>query len=154
MPNIFNDDFRDFITALNKYEVEYLLVGGYAVILNGYRRTTGDMDIWVNVTTLNYRKLVRAYLSFGLPTTDITEENFLRNNEIEVFTYGMPPVCIDIMKVVKGCNFGDAYKLSNVYDENGLLIRFIHLNTLVQSKKAAGRYKDLDDIEKLTGLQD
>ena len=45
MPNIFNDDFRDFIFALNEQEVEYMLVGGYAVILNGYRRSTGDMDI-------------------------------------------------------------------------------------------------------------
>ena len=43
MANIFNDDFRDFIDALNKNEVEYLLVGGYAVILNGYRRTTGEI---------------------------------------------------------------------------------------------------------------
>ena len=59
MANIFNDDFRDFIDALNKYEVEYLLVGGYAVILNGYRRTTGDMDIWINVTPENYRRLIK-----------------------------------------------------------------------------------------------
>ncbi len=150
MPNIFNEDFRDFINALNKHEVEYLLVGGYAVILNGYRRTTGDMDVWVKVTPENHRKLINAYLSFGLPTVDISEENFLDNNEIEVFTYGIPPVSIDIMKVVKGCNFEEAYSLSNVYNEDGLLIRFIHINTLIQAKKASGRYKDLDDIEKLS----
>ena len=150
MPNIFNEDFRDFINALNKHQVEYLLVGGYAVILNGYRRTTGDMDIWVKVTPENHRKLLNAYLSFGLPTIDISEENFLNNNEIEVFTYGIPPVCIDIMKIVKGCNFEEAYLLSNIFDEEGLLIRFIHINTLIQSKKAAGRHKDLDDIEKLS----
>lgn len=150
MPNIFNEDFRDFINALNKHQVEYLLVGGYAVILNGYRRTTGDMDIWVKVTPENHRKLLNAYLSFGLPTIDISEENFLNNNEIEVFTYGIPPVCIDIMKIVKGCNFEEAYSLSNIFDEEGLLIRFIHINTLIQAKKAAGRYKDLDDIEKLS----
>lgn len=149
MPNIFNEDFRDFINALNKHQVEYLLVGGYAVILNGYRRTTGDMDIWVKVTPENHRKLLNAYLSFGLPTIDISEENFLNNNEIEVFTYGIPPVCIDIMKIVKGCNFEEAYSLSNIFNEEGLLIRFIHINTLIQAKKAAGRYKDLDDIEKL-----
>ena len=152
MANIFNDDFRDFIDALNKYEVEYLLVGGYAVILNGYRRTTGDMDIWINVTPENYRRLIKAFLNFGLPTVDITEENFLNNNEIEVFTYGLPPVSIDILKVVKGCIFEEAYKLSSLYEEKGLLIRFIHLNTLIQAKKAAGRFKDLDDIEKLSGL--
>lgn len=149
MPNIFNEDFRDFINALNKHQVEYLLVGGYAVILNGYRRTTGDMDIWVKVTPENHRKLLNAYLSFGLPTIDISEENFLNNNEIEVFTYGIPPVSIDIMKIVKGCNFEEAYSLSNIFNEEGLLIRFIHINTLIQAKKAAGRYKDLDDIEKL-----
>ena len=55
MPNIFNDDFRDFIDSLNKNEVEYILVGGYAVILNGYRRTTGDMDVWVKVTLANHK---------------------------------------------------------------------------------------------------
>ena len=152
MPNIFNEDFRDFIDALNKHQVEYLLVGGYAVILNGYRRTTGDMDIWVKVTKENHQKLVNAYLSFGLPTVDISEENFLNNNEIEVFTYGIPPVSIDVMKVLKGCNFEEAYQLSNIYNEDGLQIRFIHIDTLIQAKKASGRFKDLDDIEKLGGL--
>ena len=150
MPNIFNDDFRDFIFALNEQEVEYMLVGGYAVILNGYRRSTGDMDIWVNVTAANHKKLLNAYMSFGLPTSDISEENFLNNIEIEVFTYGVPPVCIKIMKVLKGCEFAEAYQLSNLFDENGLKIRYINLDTLIQAKKASGRHKDLDDIEKLS----
>jgi hypothetical protein len=57
MGNIFNQDFQDFIIALNKCKVEYLLVGGYAVILRGYNRTTGDMDVWVNKTPENYQKL-------------------------------------------------------------------------------------------------
>ncbi len=151
MANIFNDDFRDFINALNKHAVEYMLVGGYAVILNGYRRSTGDMDIWVNVTPENHKRLVKAFLSFGLPTSDISEHNFLRNTDMDVFTYGMPPVCIEILKTVKGCDdFTEAYKISNIYDENGLQIRFIHVNTLIEAKKASGRYKDMDDIEKLS----
>ena len=152
MPNIFNSDFREFILALNNNKVEYILVGGYAVILHGYRRTTGDLDIWVNTTKENYQKLLKAYNEFGLPVTDITVDNFLHNSDIEVFTYGIPPVCIEIMKVVKGCNFSEAYQTSEVYNENGLLIRFLHLNILIQAKKAAARYKDLDDIEKLFGL--
>ncbi|GAA0526299.1 hypothetical protein LX66_0460 [Chitinophaga japonensis] len=61
MGNIFNDDFRDFIQALNNHNVEYIVVGGYAVILHGYRRPTGDMDIWVNPTRENYEKLVKAF---------------------------------------------------------------------------------------------
>ncbi|SHL65976.1 hypothetical protein SAMN05444266_104307 [Chitinophaga jiangningensis] len=63
---IFNDDFRDFIQALNNHNVEYILVGGYAVILHGYRRVTGDMDIWVNRTKENYLKLAEAFMEFGL----------------------------------------------------------------------------------------
>ena len=150
MANIFNDDFRDFIAALNHHEVEYMVVGGYAVILNGYRRSTGDMDVWVNVTSENHKRLLKAFYSFGLPVSDINEDNFLRNNEMDVFTYGIPPVSIEIMKIVKGCDFKSAYEISSIYDENGLQIRFIHLNTLIEAKKAAGRHKDMDDIEKLT----
>jgi hypothetical protein len=52
MGNIFNQDFRDFISALNQEEVNYLLVGGYSVILHGYSRTTGDMDLWVGIGRL------------------------------------------------------------------------------------------------------
>lgn len=49
MSNIFNEDFIDFIQALNNAEVKYVLIGGYAVIIHGYQRTTGDMDILWNV---------------------------------------------------------------------------------------------------------
>ena len=150
MPNIFNDDFRDFIKALNDNDVRYLLVGGYAVILNGYRRTTGDLDIWVEVTGQNHKKLLKAFYDFGLPSHDISEHNFLFNDNFDVFSYGIPPVAIDVMKELKGCNFEEAYLQSKEHNENGLLIRYIHVSTLIQSKQAAGRYKDLDDIEKLS----
>jgi len=61
MANIFNDDFQDFLKALNEFQVEYILVGGYSVILHGYSRTTGDMDIWVKKTKENYLKIGRAF---------------------------------------------------------------------------------------------
>ena len=56
-----NDDFRDFIDALNKASVSYLLVGGYAVILRGYSRSTGDLDVWIERTPENYKKLLLAF---------------------------------------------------------------------------------------------
>ena len=64
--NIFNDDFKDFILYLNQYEVEYIVVGGYAVIIRGYSRSTGDIDIWVNKTEENFIKLLKAIKAFGL----------------------------------------------------------------------------------------
>ena len=53
MQNVFNIDFQEFLELLDNHEVEYLLVGGYAVILHGYARSTGDMDLWVNQTNEN-----------------------------------------------------------------------------------------------------
>jgi len=149
MGNIFNDDFRDFIQALNNNKVEYILVGGYAVILHGYRRTTGDMDIWVNTTLDNLLKLKKAFLEFGLPVNDLTEDKFLHDNSIDVFTYGRSPVSIDVMKEVKGLQFDEAFASSEIYIENNLEIRFINYSQLIKAKQNSGRFKDLDDIEKL-----
>ena len=150
MATIFNDDFRDFIQALNDHDVEYILVGGYAVILHGYRRVTGDMDIWVNRTKENYAALVEAFTQFGLPVFDMTEDKFLDAESADVFSFGRPPVSIDILTRLKGVEFHQAFVHARQFDEHGLMIRFIHLNDLIEAKKAAGRFKDLDDIEKLS----
>jgi hypothetical protein len=152
MGNIFNTDFRDFIEILNKHEVKYVLVGAYAVILHGYRRTTGDMDVWIKNDEENYKCLVKVFYEFGLPLIDLTKENFLDNSKMDVFSYGRPPVSIDILTALKGCDFDEAYNLSQIFIEDDLPIRFININTLRTSKKAVGRFKDLDDLEKLKDL--
>ena len=61
MGNIFNSDFRDLIASLDTIDVRYILVGGYSVILHGYSRTTGDMDLWVERTAENYFKIKNAF---------------------------------------------------------------------------------------------
>jgi hypothetical protein len=97
MGNIFHDDFRDFIIALNTCGVDYILVGGYSVILHGYARTTGDMDIWVKKSGENYKRLIKAFALFGMSIFDMSEQNFLHNDAIDVFTFGRSPVSIDVM---------------------------------------------------------
>ena len=146
--DIFNDDFQDFIQCLNDLAVEYILVGGYAVILRGYSRSTGDMDIWVNKTDDNYYKLQKSFAQFGLPQTAIIKEQFF-SNEFDVFSFGMPPYAIEIMTAVKGLDFEFTYQRSTVEQVGSLNVRIIHLNQLIESKKAAGRNKDLNDIENL-----
>lgn len=150
MGNIFNQDFRDFISEFNKYQVSYILVGGYSVILHGYSRTTGDMDIWVDRTIENYQKIKRAFLSFGMPVFDMTEENFLNHPTWDVFTYGTPPSSIDIMVKVKGLNFDECFKKAITFEDDGLLIKTIHINDLVVAKKTTNRPKDQDDLENLS----
>jgi hypothetical protein len=149
MADLFNEHFRDFINALNNQKVDYVLVGGMAVILHGYVRGTGDMDVWVNKTKENYSKLKNAFQEFGMPVFDMTEEKFL-SNEFDVWSFGVSPVKIEVMTAVKGLQFDETFKMAQYYTENKLQVRFIHLNHLIQAKRASGRYRDLDDIEQLT----
>ena len=147
--DLFNPDFRDFISCLNKHEVEYMLVGGYAVILRGYSRSTGDMDIWVNRTEENFLQIKKAVMEFGIPLTAIPKEDFL-SKSFDVFSFGKPPYAIEILTALKGLSsFEEAYNLSTLEEVDNLEIRVIHLKHLIQAKKAAGRYRDLNDLENL-----
>lgn len=151
MGNIFNGDFQDFIRCFNEKNVEYILVGGMAVVLNGYVRTTGDMDVWVEKSSQNYQKIVQAFYSFGMPTFDMTEDRFL-SDEYDVWCFGREPVRIDLMTEVKGINFKAAYEKALIYAEDGVDFRFLHANDLILAKQASGRYRDLNDIEQLIKL--
>lgn len=147
--NIFNEDFIEFIQALNHFNVEYLLIGGYSVILHGYSRTTGDMDIWVNKTIQNYEKLALAMQSFGLPIQLIGSQRFLNAASYDVFTFGRPPVAIDIVTLIKGVEFIEAFTHKDVVNVGGLSVNLISKADLIKTKKAVGRYKDLNDLENL-----
>jgi predicted nucleotidyltransferase len=149
MGNIFNSDFQDFLKALNNNNVEYILLGGYAVLIYGYSRNTGDMDIWVNATEENYNKVKRAFDEFGMPVFDMTKEAFLNNSDTDVFGFGVPPVKIDILTKAKGLEFDEAYKNIEIRNIEGQDIKLIHINDLLRVKAATGRAKDIDDIEHL-----
>lgn len=109
MIDIFNPDFRDLIKSLNKFDVEYILVGGYAVILHGYIRSTTDLDIWINRTEVNYKKLMNAFLDFGLTTTAVDKDQFLNNEEVEVYRFGIEPSAVDLIVGIRAMPFQDAF---------------------------------------------
>ncbi|MBI2270154.1 MAG: hypothetical protein HYU69_07325 [Bacteroidetes bacterium] len=149
MGNIFYQDFRGFIAALNKNEVKYILVGGYSVVFHGYARSTGDMDIWVKRDSENYQKIVKAFADFKMPVFDMTEDVFLNHPTWDVFTFGSPPVCIDILVKVKGLNFDESFKIATIFEDDDLAVRTIHINDLIKAKRSAGRPRDIDDINNL-----
>jgi hypothetical protein len=97
MADLFNQDFQDFIEALNRAEVEYILVGGYAVILHGYIRSTADMDVWVNKTAANHIKLKKAFVLFGAPV--FSQEEFL-GDRFDVWGIGIEPIRIEALNKV------------------------------------------------------
>jgi hypothetical protein len=137
MANTLNKDFSEFIEALNNNEVDYLIVGGYAVIFHGYNRTTEDLDVWVNPTPSNYTKLKKAFSEFGRSLFDLTQEKFLLVDHYDVFTFGRPPVCIEILTAVKGLHFDDAFANSSIQIFDNVNVRMIDVRDLITAKRAA-----------------
>ena len=150
---LISNDFLDFIKALNLYKVRYILVGGYAVVLRGYSRSTGDMDIWIEPTEANYYSMIRAFAHFGLPTNAFTLQAFV-GTQMDVFSFGVEPQAIDIMTAVKGLSFTTTYNNATIQPYEDCEIRVIHIQQLLQAKQASGRHKDLNDIEHLKKIME
>ena len=143
----FHPDFKDFLKLLNSCGVDYLLVGGYAVGLHGYPRATGDMDIWIALDASNSQKTAEVLLEFGIPDELITDTMFMEKDR--VIRMGIPPVRIEIITGASGVDFSDCYSRREVVEIEGVPVNFISLEDLRVNKKAAGRHKDLDDLEHL-----
>lgn len=146
MQNVFNIDFLEFLELLDNHEVEYLLVGGYAVILHGYARSTGDMDLWVNQTNENYNKLKLVYTNFGAPIFSI--EDF-ESDTFDVWSIGMEPRKIEILTKVSGLEFKESKKNCIYLNFEKFKIPYIDFEDLMKNKMATGRLKDLADVEQL-----
>lgn len=148
--NIFNVDFLEFLELLKKHKVDFLLVGGYAVVLHGFIRSTGDMDLWIERTENNYNKLKKVYLDFCAPI--FPEEEF-SNHEFNVWGIGVEPSKIEILTKVDGLAFNESYKKRKYFKIDKLRIPYIDFDDLIKNKLASGRYKDLADIEQLNKLK-
>lgn len=149
MGDLLNPDFQDFIKCFNRHKVRYVLVGGYAVIYHGYNRSTGDLDIFVEATVANYNRIVQAFEEFKMPVFDMTQSTFLNTESYEVFTFGVPPVSIDIITVLRGVTFDEAFTMSTNGLIDGITIRVLLKNGLLLAKKLSNRPKDLEDIHQL-----
>jgi hypothetical protein len=140
-------DFKDFIRLLNANNVEYLLVGGYAVALHGYVRYTQDMDIWVYISPENAAKVVRSLKDFGFPRAD--ELLDVLQKEKRVIGMGVPPMKIEVVTSIDGVGFEECFENRLVIEVDGVPINYLSLKNLRENKKASGRFKDLNDLEHL-----
>ena len=140
-------DFKDFLQLLNSHQVEYLLIGGYAVGYHGYPRATGDMDIWIAMRPQNAEKVVAALREFGFDLPELQVEMFLE--EKQVIRIGTPPLKIDITTSISGVSFAECYAERIVETFDGIPVNVINLNHLKTNKKASGRLQDLTDLQNL-----
>jgi hypothetical protein len=142
-----NDHFREFLEFLHSENVEYLLVGGYALAYHGHPRFTQDIDIWVNPSSENAPRLVQALRKFGFSAATLAKESFDQPNQ--VFRFGKPPVQIDVMTSVAGPSFADCFSERETTTADGVSVNVISLKRLRENKQAAGRSKDLGDLDAL-----
>lgn len=140
-------DFKDFLKLLNANNVEYLLVGGYAVSYHGCPRSTGGMDVWVAVHPENIQRLIEVLSEFGFDKKNLSPDLFLEKDRI--IRMGMPPIRIEILTSISGVAFDECYRSRVIDTVDGIPVTFIHLNDLKRNKRAAGRHKDLSDLENL-----
>ncbi len=140
-------DFKEFLKLLNDRGVQYLLIGGYAVAYYGYPRATGEMDVWIAVNPGNAKRTVAVLREFGFDLKELTEDLFLQENKI--IRMGNPPMRIEVSTGISGVDFDKCYR-ERIFDIlDGVEVPIISLENLKANKKAAGRLKDLNDLENL-----
>lgn len=140
-------DFKDFLKLFNSHNVEYLLIGGYAVGYHGYPRATADMDVWIAVNERNAAAAAAALRDFGIPEKEITDTLFMEKDKI--IRMGVPPIRIEVLTGVSGVDFHECYGRRIEVAIDDITVNFISLDDLRRNKQASGRYQDLDDIEHL-----
>lgn len=140
-------DFKEFLKLLNAHEVEYMLIGGYAVGYHGYPRATADMDIWIAVHPENSQRMVSVLKEFGFDVPELSPQLF--SEEWQIVRLGVPPVRIKIATTIPGVDFGECYSERVVDMLDDVEVNLISLKHLKANKKASGRHQDLADLDNL-----
>lgn len=142
-------DWHEFIELLNSHAVDYVIVGAWARTLHGVPRSTGDIDFFVRASPENASRLMRALDQFGFGSAGIKPEDFLTPNH--VVQLGVEPYRIDIITGISGVSFEEAWKDRVPGEIDGVPVAFLSLRLFKQNKQAAGRAKDLADLDALPG---
>lgn len=145
-------DFTDLLIELCEARAEFLLVGGWAVILYGHVRATDDMDIFVRPTQANSERVFAALEAFGAPLRAhaVTPAHFAR--EGDAYRFGIAPLKVEVLTKISGVTFDEALQDSKAFELDGFQIPYIGKAALIANKKSAGRHKDLADVEELERL--
>ena len=143
-------DFKDLLSAFHAQSVKYLIVGGYAVSLHGQPRATKDIDLFIKADPSNARATYAALLAFGAPMEGVAVEDLTSPSQF--IRFGREPVAVDILPGIDGVEFDAAWdrRVEAVIDPvTGLKAFFISRDDLITSKLAAGRTRDLADVEEI-----
>lgn len=147
------EDFRDLLIELVKAKARFLIVGAHALGVHGVPRATVDLDIWIDASQENAKRVWAALAAFGAPLDSLQiQETDLTQPDV-VAQFGLPPYRIDIMTGVSGISFDEAWpgRVEDLFED--VRVPFLGREALIRNKRASGRTKDLADLEALGDTQ-
>ncbi|MEJ2901503.1 MULTISPECIES: hypothetical protein [Pedobacter] len=152
--DIFDEEILNFWRALQEYNVQYIMVGGYATNLHGYQRFTGDLDIWLKDTLENRKQLRKAFVKCDMGDYPLIETmqfilgwtDFHLNNGLRL------DILIE-MKGLEGYTFDECLEMASIADIDNVNVPFLHINQLIENKKIVNRPKDQIDVAALEQIR-
>jgi hypothetical protein len=149
----FLDEHKKFLLLLIKHKVDFIVIGGYAVIYHGYERTTGDMDLWLSPDNDNRDKFINALKEHGVIKEHLEKINILDFTQPQVLHIGEKPNQIDFLTFARGLDFDEAYQKKEILILEGKPIPVLNFEHLIVTKMLLGRPQDKADIDKLKKIQ-
>ena len=146
-----HEDFEEFLRLLNKQQVEFVIIGGYAVAFHGYVRATQDMDIFFRSSDDNARKILRGLQNFGFSVDEAILNDLCDPGSI--IRMGIPPVRIEMINTISSLSFNEVWERRIGGNYGNVAVNYISYADLLTNKKASGRPKDLADFDELGGNQ-
>jgi len=140
-------DFRDQLAFFNAHDVDYMIVGAYALAFHGAPRYTGDIDIFVKPDPINAQRIMVALDEFGFGSVGLTAADF--ESRDKVIQLGVLPVRVDIITSITGVSWEDAVTGRAKGKYGDIPVYFIGREQFISNKKALGRKKDFADLEAL-----
>lgn len=140
-------DWKELIDLLCLHRVRFLVVGAHALAVHGSPRATGDLDLLVEPTVENAKRIARVLAAFGFPALAGQAKRFSEPDRMA--TLGREPLRIDIMTTISGVSFSEAWRGRRRVRLEKRTIGFLGLRELTKNKASAARPKDLLDLELL-----
>lgn len=143
-------DYEELLELFNKHKVRYCIVGAYAVAFHSIPRYTKDMDLFVEASPQNAKKVLQALREFGFSSLKLKEQDFSKAGK--TIQLGYEPIRVDILTSIDGCAFSQVWKNRKRGAYGRQKVYFIGKKDLIKNKKASNREQDKADLGKLKNL--
>ena len=141
------DDFRDVLVELADAGADFVLIGGWAMAVHGRPRATEDIDVLVRATADNSARVFAALVAFGAPVGPHGVDPATFDSEGPAYRIGVKPLRIEVLTRISGVSYDEAAATTLRANVDGRVVSVIGRDALLRNKRAAGRHKDLDDVE-------